>query len=243
MTRPARRLRLAGGSAVLALVLTGCGSNVVRSGAAAVIGQERITTQELSQTVDRALADPAAAGLASDREAFQRDLLERLVQAEVVAEAARRKDVSVTEGQVDQQYQGFVEQAGGAEPLQQQAAAAGLDLGQVRELARTQALIGALQQRVVQDAGRELSQQEAGQALETELKAVAEDLEIKINPRFGRFDLATLSVVERGATPGRELSSPAPGSEEPALEAPLPEPEPEPESTEQEPEVLPSPTA
>lgn len=140
MTRPAR---LVAACAVAALALTGCGSPL-RAGAAAVIGSSRISIEQLAKTVDEGLADPGAAELASDRPAYQRDVLGRLISADVVEVAAQRQGVSVTPADVDSQYTALEQSVGGPEQLRQQAAAAGLTLARVRDLARTRALTVAL---------------------------------------------------------------------------------------------------
>jgi len=117
---------------------------VVRSGAAAVVGSTRITTDRLAAVVDNGLEDPGAQELAADRPAYQRDVLSRLITAQIVDESARRHGVSVTPGQVDEQYSAIEQSVGGAEQLQTQAGAAGLSLDQVRDLARTRAQTTAL---------------------------------------------------------------------------------------------------
>ena len=125
MTRTPRRLALATGLAVL--LLSGCGEGELRPGAAAIVGEERITTGQLQQVVDRALSDPQAEEqLGQDPQAFQRQALARLINREVLEEAARREGVSVTEGDVDAQFQRFAEQAGGREALEAQAAQSGI---------------------------------------------------------------------------------------------------------------------
>jgi len=336
--RAARSAGRLSAAAVALLVLTGCGNAVVRSGAAAVVGDTRITTDQLAQDVETGLADPGAAQLAEDRPAYQRDVLSRIINARVVDEAARRRGVTVTEGQVDEQYAAIEQSVGGAEQLQTQAAAAGLGLPQVRDLARTRAqaaLLGekltegvvvppaqlqqAYQQgidqydqvrtaqiqlagigaarrllpdaRVLNDTGfaqlastrsldettkaqggdlgflpqsafaqggleaygrkafaaqpgdtfavssergghvvrvlerrtvtleqatpelrRTVLAEQSGQALEAELRSVAEDMGVSINPRFGRWDPAQLVVTERGATGDRQVSTPGAGS-------------------------------
>lgn len=146
MTRTARRpaTRLAVVLGVAAVALAGCGGSPVRAGAAAVIGSNRISTEELARTVDEGLADPAAAQAAADRGAYQREVLGRLISDEVVATAATRRGVSVTPAQVDMQYSALETSLGGAEQLKQQAAAAGLTLARVHDLARARALTTAL---------------------------------------------------------------------------------------------------
>lgn len=342
--RPAARRRAVACCAVLAgLVLSGCGAGTpVRSGAAAVVGDTRITSEQLFEVVESGLSDPAAAQqLGGDRPAFQRDVLERLINAEVVEAAARRNGVSVTAGQVQEQYDAIEEQVGGPQELRTQAAAAGLSLDRVRDLARVQALSLALGDRLTQDievpaeqlrqayeqgidqfdqvrvaqillptlaeaqallpqaAGRSdaefvelartattdestrerggdlglaprsayaqselasigeqafaaqpgatfvaqtprgghvvrvlerrtvsrqdaepelrraLLEEQRGVALQQGLRDTAADLDVSVNPRFGRWDGEALRVVARGEEPGRVLSSPSPAPGDP----------------------------
>lgn len=134
--------RLLAACTVGVVALSGCGP--LRAGAAAVVGSTRISTKQLAASVDRSLADPAASSLAADRPSFQRDVLGRMVTADVVEVAARRRGVTVTAGDVDRQYAALEQSVGGADQLRTQAAAAGLDLEGVRALARTRALTDAL---------------------------------------------------------------------------------------------------
>ena len=125
MTRNPRRLALAAGAALL--LLTGCGDGEVRPGAAAIVGEQRITTEELQELVERGLADPQAAQqLGADRPAYQRLALSRLINSAILEEVAEDEDVEVTDGDVDQQIEQFAQQAGGREPLEQQAAQSGI---------------------------------------------------------------------------------------------------------------------
>ena len=125
MTRTPRRLALAAGLAVL--LLSGCGEGELRPGAAAIVGEERITADDLQQVVERGLSDPQAEEqLGQDLPAFQRQTLSRLINRQVLAEAAQREGVTVTDGDVDAQLQRFAEQAGGREALEAQAAQSGI---------------------------------------------------------------------------------------------------------------------
>ncbi len=127
MTRSSRALVrfLAGGLALL--VLTACGDTPVRAGAAATVGDSRITTTQLSDLVDRALADPQALQqLGTDKVVFQRQALSRLINHDLLAEAGRREGVRITPGQVDSRLAEFEQQAGGPQMLVQQAAANGI---------------------------------------------------------------------------------------------------------------------
>lgn len=109
------------------LVLTACGDGPVRSGAAATVGDKRITTGELAGFIDRGLRDPQAQQqLGADKPAFQRQTLSRLINHEVLAEATRREAISVLPGAVDARLAEFEAQAGGPEALIQQAAQNGI---------------------------------------------------------------------------------------------------------------------
>jgi foldase protein PrsA len=122
-----RSSRLVATTGLAVLLLSGCGSGSVRPGAAALVGEERITVDTLQQVVERGLADPQAEqSLGQDRSEFQRQVLSRLVNREVLREAARREGVSVSDGDVDAQLQDFAAQAGGEEALEAQAAQNGI---------------------------------------------------------------------------------------------------------------------
>lgn len=124
MTRTPRLLALAAGAVLL---LTGCGDGEVRPGAAAIVGDERITTDQLQEIVERGLEDPAAKQqLGADLPAYQRLALSRLINAELLEQAAEEAGVTVTQGDVDEQIEQFAQQAGGRETLEQQAAQSGI---------------------------------------------------------------------------------------------------------------------
>lgn len=151
MTRSSRRLAVATGLAVL--LLSGCGEGQVRPGAAAIVGDQRIPSDTLAQLVDRGLRDPQAQQqLGQDRLALQRQSLTRLINREVLEEAARRRGITATRGEVDAQLQRFAAQAGGREALEAQAAQSGIspeDLPRfVRDVVLDQELGDALTQDV-----------------------------------------------------------------------------------------------
>jgi parvulin-like peptidyl-prolyl isomerase len=138
VTRSPRRIATATAAVgFAALVLTGCGDAPVRSGAAATVGENRITTTELAGFVQRGLSDPQAQQqLGADKAKFQRDSLGRLIKHQVLAEAARQLKVTVTPGQIDAKLANFEQQAGGAEQLVQQAAQNGIARADLRSFIR-----------------------------------------------------------------------------------------------------------
>jgi foldase protein PrsA len=122
-----RRLAAAAGLAGAALVLSACGDGAPRAASAASVGGESIATDDLRAIVDRGLADPQAAQqFGADRQTYQRQVLARLINRQVLAEAAAREGVEVAQGDVDTQLADFAEQAGGREALEAQAAQSGI---------------------------------------------------------------------------------------------------------------------
>jgi len=171
VTRTPRRLALATGAALL--LLTGCGgSSQVRAGAAAIVGSEKITTEDLQALVERGLADPQAAQqLGADREAYQRQALSRLINAAVLTAAAEEQGVEVTQGEVAKQIELFVTQAGGRDALEQQAAQSGIAPQDLEAFVRN----------IVLD-------QELGDALTADVDVPAADLQAAYQENIAQYD-------------------------------------------------------
>ena len=148
--RTSRLLAVAGGLSLL--LLTGCGDGSLRAGAAALVGSERITTDELRELVDRGLADPQAQQqLGADRAGFQRQALSRLINTEVLERAADEAGVTVTDGDVDEQIERFAAQAGSREALEQQAAQSGIAAADLEPFVRSIVLDQALGDALTED--------------------------------------------------------------------------------------------
>lgn len=170
--RISRRLSLAAAAAAVAVGASAC--SPAETGAAAVVGDRRITTDQLQQ---------ALTGLRAGNPDFaQVEQLDRLVLFDLIAEPYLMK---------------AAQDAGlGVSPSEAQAA-----------LPRTpQANPEALRALQAQIALNKLNQGQKAQALAgvgTALRAAR----VKVSPRFGRFDAATLTVVD--ARPNWLVSRPA----------------------------------
>mgnify|MGYP003296260950 CR=1 FL=1 len=150
--RTPRRLALLATAGLAVLTLTGCGDSPVRAGAAATVGDIRITTTELNGFVKRGLADPQAQQqLGADKAGFQRQTLGRLINHEVLAEAARQKGVTITPGAIDAKLADFEKQAGGAKQLEQQAAQNGISKQDLRRFINDIVLNDALGDKLTAD--------------------------------------------------------------------------------------------
>jgi parvulin-like peptidyl-prolyl isomerase len=138
----------------LTLALAGCGDGELRTGAAAVVGDTRISDAQLATLVDAAKANPEAAkGIAQDEAGYTRQELSRLVNREILAITAREEGVSIGEGAVDARLAEFAEQSGGREELDRQAAENGLAGTALRDFVRDLVLSDALGDKLVAGSG------------------------------------------------------------------------------------------
>lgn len=141
MTRTPRLLAVA---AIAALALSGCG-DAVKSGAAATVGSQRISTTRLEALVARSLKDPGAQQtLGSDRATFERSALRRLIAHQIVVTAAKREGVTIDGADVDAVLDSFSAQAGGEEALKAEAQKQGIAAADLREAITDVALRDAI---------------------------------------------------------------------------------------------------
>jgi parvulin-like peptidyl-prolyl isomerase len=135
-----------------ALVLVGCGNSSSSPGAAAVVGIQRISTDTLQRTVDRALRDPQAkAKLGADRARFVRDELGRLINNDVISAAAAAHGITVSNTEIDTQLGQFAQQAGGQSQLEQSAAQNGVPKEDLRNFIRFYVMQQKLADKLVAD--------------------------------------------------------------------------------------------
>jgi foldase protein PrsA len=140
-----RAPRLLAAAGLVAVLVSGCGDGTVRAGAAATVGDTRITTSELNKLVERGLADPSARQtVGSDRPAFERSVLGRMIQHLILEAAAREHHVTVDGATVDAAFETFAEQLGGEANLRSEALKAGIAPSDLRGAIRDAALRDAL---------------------------------------------------------------------------------------------------
>ena len=101
--------RLAAGIAVVALAIAGCSSPT--PGAAAVLGDTRITETALTAQVQTVLTAQGK-GLDTADAALTAQTLDRMVKSELVDMLATRAGIEITQGQIDAQMTEYDTQAG-----------------------------------------------------------------------------------------------------------------------------------
>lgn len=181
--------------APLGLVLlagTACGPTQL--GAAAIVGEDRITVAEVQDAVQktRALQEQQAV-LVRGEELAAGTVVERRVQELIFARAAAELGVRATDTEVaaliDAQRRGL-----GPARFLQALAVNGLNLEQVDAVFRTEVLSRKIADKLA--AGAQLSDAELDRRVQQKLIAVGARLGIKINPRYGRYNPDTADIAQ-----------------------------------------------
>ncbi len=204
-------------------VLAACGP--VRMGAAAIVGNQRISATTLSNEVanlEQAYqANKARIQLQFPLAQSPQQVLAWLVRFKVIDRMAVRNHVRVSNGQSQRALQPIRAQAGPS-GIKNLAVANGLPPDLLPALGKYLAIQNALVVRLY--GARTPSSTAARQAIGADLNrrqcAAAKSLHILINPQFGRLDYTQLSVIPAAnklSAPESPLPSSSPG---PALAPP-----------------------
>jgi parvulin-like peptidyl-prolyl isomerase len=125
--------------AVLGALTVGVSASACTSspGAAALVGDDRISVDTLQAAVSHGLANAQAQQqLGQDRAKFTRDQLGRLINDVLIGKIAASDGISASRSDIDSQLGQFAQQAGGQKQLEQQAAAAGIPAKDLRTFIR-----------------------------------------------------------------------------------------------------------
>ncbi|UED85921.1 SurA N-terminal domain-containing protein [Streptomyces profundus] len=209
-----RTSALAVSSAALLLaapLLAGC-STGSHPGAAAVVGDERITVSSVQarvETVREAQREqPNGDQLLASSAGLTRDTVDFLVYQELLEQTAASHGVEVTTAQVQQERNLVEASLGSAEELELSAinGTVGLPLTgeeQINEVLRRQLLFQGLATRLGLPAGPE-----GNQLLAQALSATADEVGVEVNPRYGTWDTEQL-VLADADTPWLRQDAPA----------------------------------
>ena len=192
---------IVGAAVMVAVVTSGCGS--AAPGAAAVVGDERISERELGERVEQVLRAQGRP-VDSASEALVVTTLDRMITTSLVEQFASLEGVEVTQGELDAVVANYAEGSGGREAfeellLQEDLAPEGIeDLFRVNILAQK---LGA----ELDPAGSPESQT---LAVLTAVSAFSADIGTRVSPRYGTWDPSELTI---GALPD-DLSIPGTSS-------------------------------
>ncbi|MFI2434767.1 SurA N-terminal domain-containing protein [Streptomyces sp. NPDC018693] len=211
-----RRTALLMSAAIVAAgpLLTACGSDA-RPGAAAVVGDERITISQLESRVNE-VREAQRAAVTDDAQYAQavaqtgrltRDTLHGMVLDQVLQRAAEDAGVTVSRKEVQEMRAGLEQQAGGAE---------GLEMAWLQQY-------GVPPQRLDENLRLQLQAQKLAQALGTDtnqpafwnaLSKASQELGVDLNPRYGSWDVQKVGRVDATTPWVREVT--AAGDQQPA---------------------------
>ncbi|GHH08233.1 SurA N-terminal domain-containing protein [Streptomyces lanatus] len=209
MHRRRRTALLLSAAIAAAPLLTACG-NDAHPGAAAVVGDQRITVSQLENRVSEvreaqraAVPDEAAyAQVIAKSGSLPRDVLHNMVLDEVLHQAARDEGVTVTRKELQSMRGGLEDQVGGAKALE----AAWLQQ------------YGVPPQRLDENLRVQLEAQKLATALGTDtgkpafwnaMAAASKKLDIDLNPRYGSWDVQKSSRTDAKTPWVREVTAAA----------------------------------
>ncbi len=204
------------GTAVLAAGIAVAACGTVQMGAAAVLGNSRISTATLAAQVSNLNAGYTVyknrVSLQYPVSQMPQQALSWLVRFQVRDTMAAQQNITVTAGAVQRalvQIDAQVRQGGSGATLPEIAVANGLPPDLIPDLARYQAIQNAV---IAQLDGGKLPTRKAAQAsLQATFNTVqcqaSKSLNIKINPQFGMLDYSQLSVV--AAPPSLSATAPS----------------------------------
>ncbi|HEY5987232.1 MAG TPA: SurA N-terminal domain-containing protein [Streptosporangiaceae bacterium] len=208
--------------AVLAAVvaLTGCGP--VRLGAAAIVGDQRISAADLTDQVDNLetayRASNGAIQLQFPQSQLPQQVLGWMLRFQIGEQLAARNHITVTRGETQRALARITSQAqqqgGGTSKvkLADLAVANGLPPDLLPELGRYQAIQNAVIRQL--DGGTlptsQSALQQLSQALGRRQCLAAKSLHITINPQYGRMDYSRIAVIPAALTLSAPESGPSP---------------------------------
>ena len=188
------------------LLLTGC-SNV---DTALSYGDTKITTAELQANVDLILAERTKVDISQMQLESGETLLRNQLNFQLLlagfAEIAKELSIQVTSSEIAGRRAQIVEQVGGAEALPAALVSASIAPGDLDGYLRAVVTTEKLGQAFVQTGVAEAEVQTRVQEL---LVAKLNALEVKVNPRYGKWDATTGQIVAAEAagdvvTPSKE---------------------------------------
>ena len=190
MTRTRRLSGLGVGLASFGLLLAGCSDQP--ASAAAVVGEQQVSLDEIS---DQLHSINDVLGVASDAvdASLTNAVLRNNVVYELVEQAAAQAGVEASQTDIDQRLASQVEFIGSRELLDQQAAQAGVAPQMVETDIRVSLLAADLQAELAK--GSSLDEQGQQQALLTAVQQYSEHVGTTVNPRFGVWDVSSLSIT------------------------------------------------
>jgi hypothetical protein len=193
--KPLRGLTATGLAVLAGVSLSGCHSQ--QAGAAAIVGDDRITISALEAKVARLAAYRERAGqLPVSSPELVRGQLFSFISGRILDEAAREMGVTVTDTEIAMRRNSLTQRLGGPDQLVTQAAAQGIAPDEIDRFLRDE----LLQEKIAQAFGpqpRTVQDQASLQGKLNDLYGrVASRLQVSVNPRYGTWDSRSVGITD-----------------------------------------------
>ncbi len=204
-----RRLGALLAGAVVVAAVAGCGPN--QAGAAITYDNGRVTDTTVA-TQAQQLAEALKIPL---DERVTQATVQRLTTDVIVAQAAQRLDIKVSQGDVDALIAEAVKNNGGREALEQAALQQGILPSELPNQART----SLVAQRIAEIVAKGKDQQTQQQAVGDYLIQLGKQINVQVSPRFGTWNADRLALGpvsnDLSKPPTSGLSELVPGATDP----------------------------
>jgi len=178
--------------AATALLLTGCS----QVGAAATIGNTKITQATVQGSIDSILAERAKVDTTQMKletgESLNRGQLRFHLLTALLREVGAELKVSVTKAEIDTRRASILEQIGGAAALPNALVNAGIAPPDFDQYIEAISISDKMSQALVASG---VTQDQVGTELQKLVVAKAKVLGVTVNPRYGKWDAATADIV------------------------------------------------
>ena len=178
--------------AVAALLLTGCS----QVGAAATLGDVKITQATVQGSVDSILAERAKVDTTQMQletgEALNRGQLRFHLYSALLRAIGEEIKIEVTKAEIDTRRANILEQVGGAESLPAELVNAGIAPGDLDQYIELIAFSEKISQAL---AASGVAEDQIGVELQKLVAAKANELGVTINPRYGKWDAEVADIV------------------------------------------------
>jgi hypothetical protein len=187
--------------AALALAVAAC--SPAHPGAAATVGNTRVSVTALNTAVAQAVLTPDTTGQPPDRSTAVTSSLTQIIRNDLIADAAKAKGVAVTEAEI-QVFLAQARRSTGSDAAT--AAQANIPLAGLHAAAYVNVLIGKLVAAVAPGVTDQTAQ---NTALTTYLGTIAKQEGVSVNPRYGAWVPADFDVVASDAFTSPVSAAPA----------------------------------
>ena len=179
--------------AAAALLLTGCS----QVGAAATLGDTKITQATVQGSIDSILAERAKIDTTQMQletgEVLNRGQLRFHLFSEILREVGKDLKLEVTKAEIDARRASILEQVGGVELLPSALVGAGIAPEDLDKYIEALSFSDKISQTLV---AKGVTEDQIGTEIQKLIVAKANELGVTVNPRYGKWDPTVADIVQ-----------------------------------------------